>query len=304
MAVISTGNHPKALWPGINAIWGIEYDEKSQQWQKVFTKATSDKKYEEDFESTSFGLAPEKAEGTAILYDTHSQQSTTRYTNVTYGLGWIVTEEEFDDNQYEKLASFRTRALAFSFRQTKETVGGNILNRAFNSSFVGGDAVELVSTAHPTSGGGTQSNELSPAADLSEAALETLMIQVRNALNSRGLKIALVPRKLIAGPLNQFEAHRIVNSNLRPGTANNDINAMRDMGMLPDGVMVYDYLTVGSDDWFIKTDAKDGLKMFQRKPYMFKQDNDFDTANRKAKASERYVFGWSDWRAVYGSPGV
>jgi hypothetical protein len=302
MAVITTGNHPKALWPGINKWFGISYAEKDQQWPGVFAKNTSDKAYEEDVEATSFGLAVVKTQGGAVSYDSHSQQYTARYTHITYGLGWIVTEEEISDNQYEQLASFRTRALAFSMRQTKETVAANVLNRAFDSNYTGADSKELCATDHP-SVYGSQSNELSPAADLSEAALETLMIQVRNARNNRGLKIALVPKKLIVAPENQFEAHRIVNTNLRPGTANNDINALRSMGMLPDGVMVYDYLTT-VDDFFLKTDAPDSLKLFQRWPYRFSKDNDFDTNNAKAKGIERFSVGWSDWRGLYGSVGV
>lgn len=301
--VITTGNHPKAIWPGINAIYGISYDEKSQQWQMIFDKNTSDKQYEEDFEATSFGLAPIKPQASSLSYDSHSQGSVTRYTNITYALGWIVTREEESDQQYPKLAAFRTRALAYSMRQTKETVAGNVLNRAFTSGFTGGDGKVLCASDHPTFSG-NQSNLQSPTADLSEAALEDMMINVRNAVNSRGLKINLIPQMLIVSPTNQFEAHRIVNSNLRPGTPNNDINAIRNMGMLPKGVMVYDYLTLGSDDYFLTTNAVEGMKMFQRWSYEFKTDSDFDTENFKAKATERYVFGWSDWRGIFGSAGV
>lgn len=182
MAVITSGNHPKALWPGVLKWYGMGYAEKDQQWSQVFSKLTSKKSYEELVEATSFGLAPVKAEGAAVSYDSHAQGSTTRLTHVVYGLGWIVTREEREDGQYEQLSQFRSRALGFSLRQTKEIVAGNVLNRAFDSNYTGGDAKELCATDHPTQDG-TQSNELSPAADLSEAALETLMIQVRAAKN-------------------------------------------------------------------------------------------------------------------------
>jgi hypothetical protein len=302
MAVISTGNHPRLLWPGVKALIGISYDELSQQWSEVFTKGESDKSYEILVEATSFGLMPVKAEGSAISYDSHVQQSTTTLTNVTYGMGAIVTEEEIDDNKYEKLGKARAKMLGFSARQTKETVGANIFNRAFDSNYVGGDGKELCATDHPTVNG-TQSNELSPAADMSEAALETMLIQISNVKNSRGLRINLKGQKLIVPPELQFDAERIVNSTLRPGTANNDLNAMKSKGMLPGGVFVWQYLDQG-DDFFIKTNCMDGLMMLQRKPFAYDKDNDFDTNNAKMKATERYVFGWGDWRCLYGSVGV
>ncbi len=302
MAVISTGNHPKALWPGVKAWYGIGYDEIPAQWSQVFSKESSDKSYEEMVEATSFGLAPVKSEGSAISYDSHVQQSTTRFTNVTYGLGYIVTREEIEDNKYEKLSKARAKALGYSMRQTKEVVHGNIFNRAFTSAYAGGDGKEMCATDHPTVNG-TQSNELNPAADFSEAALETLLIQIRNARNSRGLRINLTGQKLLVPAELQFDAARVVNSVLRPGTANNDINAQKYMGMLPDGVMTWVYLDQG-DDFFILTDCPDGIMSFQRRGMEFDKDNDFDTENAKAKATERYVAGWADWRKVYGCVGV
>lgn len=302
MAVITTGNHPKLLWPGIQAIFGISYNEKSQEWSQVFSRNTSSKAYEEDPEVTSFGLAPIVAQGASVGYDDHNQQGTQRYTHVKYGLGYIVTEEEIDDNQYQEVSEFRAKALGWSMRQTKEIVAANVLNRAFTAGFTGADGVILCSASHVTVSG-NQSNALTPAADLSEAALETLMIQVRNARNNRGLKINLMAKKLIVAPENWFEAERIVNSNLRPGTPNNDLNAMKSMGVLPEGVFVYDYLTTG-DDFFIKTDCPDSLKLIERKAMAFKRDNDFDTNNAKAKATMRFSVGWSDWRGIYGSAGV
>lgn len=302
MAVIISGAHPKSLWPGVKEWFGLGYNEIPVQWSQVFSKDTSDQSYEEMVEATGFGLAPVKAEGESIRYDSHAQQQIQRFINVTYGLGYIVTEEEIDDNKYEKLSKGRAKALGYSMRQTKEVVHANIFNRAFSGSYVYGDGVAMCSTAHPTTSG-NQSNSLSPAADLSEAALETMLIQISNAKNNRGLRIGLTGRKLVVPPELQFDANRIVNSNLRAGTANNDLNAMKNMGMLPDGVFVWQYLDQG-DDFFIKTDCPMGVISFQRKPLSFAKDNDFDTSNAKAKATERYVPGLGDFRAIYGCTGV
>jgi hypothetical protein len=278
------------------------YKDQPEEHTMVFDVGTSDKAYEEDQELTGFGLAPVKSEGGSISYDTTVNGYVTRYTNVTYGLGFIVTEEAVEDNQYKTQAERRVKALRRSMRHTKETVGANVLNRAFNSGFTGGDGKELIATDHPTANG-TQSNELAVAADLSEASLEDMFIQIMNATDSRGLRIALKPRKLIVAPGNAFEATRIVKSELQNDTANNAINAMRSMGLLPDGVMVWSFLT-DADAWFIKTDASDGLKLLNRRPLALEKDSDFETGNFKHKATERYAFGWSDWRAVYGTPGA
>jgi hypothetical protein len=302
MSVITTGNHPKALWPGIQRWWGVAYNKHPEEWSRIFDVKTSNKAYEEDVEATGFGLAPQKAEGSAVSYTSHTQGATTRYTNVAYALGFIVTKEEIDDNQYEKLAMSRTSSLAFSMRTTKEIVHANIFNRAFSPSYTGGDGKELCATDHPVAGGGTQSNELPVAADLSEAALEDLMIQIGTAKNAMGLQIALVGRKLIIPPQLEFDAVRIVRSNLQSGTGNNDVNAMKELGLLPDGIMVNHYFT-DEDAWFVKTNAPEGLTHYKRKAIEFTKDNDFDTENAKAKAYERYSAGWTDWRAVYGSPG-
>jgi len=302
MAVISTGNHPKALWPGIHAWWGLEYNKHPLEWSMIFDVMTSDKSYEEEVEATGFGLAPVKSEGAAISYDSHTQGATTRYTNVVYGLGFIVTEEEEDDNQYERLARGRTTSLAFSMRTTKEIVHANVLNRGFTAAYAGGDGKELFATDHPTVNG-TQSNELTTAADFSEAALEDLLIQIGNATNTRGHQIALVGQKLIIPVSLQFEATRVLKSTLRSDSADNDINAVRSMGLLPGGVVVNHYLT-DADAWFVTTNAPRGLQHFKRKALAFAQDSDFDTANKKHKATERYAVGWTDWRGAYGSPGA
>lgn len=300
--VITTGSHPKALWPGMRKFWGRKYDEHPVEWTKIFESATSEKNYEEDTELTGFGLAPIKAQAGAVSYDSESQGPTKRYTHVTYGLGYIVTREEMEDNQYEEVSKKRITALAFSMRQTEEIVHANILNRAFNTSYTGGDAKALIVSDHPTVSG-TQSNVLSTAADLSEASLEDMAIQIMQATNSRGHKIAIMPRLLIVHPSEAFNAERIVKSTLQSGTANNDLNAIRSMGILPDGVMVNHYLT-DSDAWFVKTNAPNGLMHFTRRSTEFKQDNDFDTENAKAKSTMRFSCGWTDWRGCYGTPGA
>jgi hypothetical protein len=301
MSVITSGNHPKLLWPGLNAIFG-KYKDLPYQHTQVFDAHESDKSYEEDVELTGFGLAPVKSEGGSISYDSHTQGPTTRYTNVTYGLGFIETIEAVEDNLYKQRATSRTKMLARSMRITKETVVANVINRAFNNAYLGGDGLELISTAHVTVDG-TQSNELAVAADLSEASLEDMFIQIMNATDSRGLRIRLMPKKLIVPPNLAFEAERIVKSNLQNDTANNAINAIKSTGMLPGGVMVWHYLS-DTDAWFITTDAENGLKLFNRRALSFAKDSDFDTDNFKHKATERYVAGWSDWRGIFGSEGA
>lgn len=299
--VITTGNHPKALWPGIRKWFGRTYDEFPVECTMVFDTDSSDKAYEEDVEVTGFGLAPIKAEGASVSFDSETQGYTKRYMHVAYALGYIVTKEELDDNLYEIVSKRRSRALAFSMRQTKEVVGANILNRATDSNYTGGDGKELLATDHPSLAG-NWSNELTTAADLSEASLEDIMIQIATATNARGLRIALMGQQLIVPPNLAFEAERIVKSNLQNDTANNAINAMKSKGLLPKGVMTYHYLT-DTDQWFVKTNCPSGLQMLTRKALEFDKDNDFDTKNAKASAYERYAFGWTDPRCIYGSPG-
>lgn len=302
MAVITTGSHPKALWPGVKAFFGKTYNEKPLVCDMVFDSVTSNKAYEEYVEETGFGLAPKKPEGSAVSYDTDQQGYVYRLTNVTYGLGAKVTQEAIDDNQYEAVAKKKAAKLARSMRQTKENVAANILNRGFNSAFTGGDGKELFATDHPTLDG-TQSNEMAVASDLSEASLEDLLTLIRGAKDSRGLRIQLKGQKLIVPPELEFEATRIVSSVNQSGTANNDINAMKELGMLPGGVVVWDYLT-DPDAFFIKTDAEDGMLRQKRKALAMTQDNDFDTDNACMKATERYAFGFADWRGAYASPGA
>lgn len=300
--VETRGTLPKALWPGVKAWWGMEYSKHPEECTKVFTKDTSDKAHEEDVELAGLGLATVKTEGGSSAYDNMRQGPTSRYTHLTYSLGYIVTEEEFDDNVYEKVARARTQALAFSCRTTKEVVGANVLNRAGTAGFTGGDGVVLLSTAHPTMNGSTQANRMSAHADMSEAAIEDMLKLIMKAQNTMGHPIAIRPQRLIVSPDGAFEATRIVKSVLQSGSANNDTNAMREMGIFREDPMIYHYLT-DADAWFITTDVPNGLKMYSRKERSIRRDSDFDTDNLKVKAVERYSFGWTDWRGVYGSIG-
>ena len=303
MGVITSTSFAKALWPGVNAWYGKAYNEYATEWDKLgFEKNTSKKAYEEDVGLTSFGLAVQKPEGTAIRYDSERQGFTSRYTHVVYGLGFIVTREIFEDDQYDVVGQRKAKGLARSMRMTKETVGANIYNRAFNSSYTGGDGVCMLSASHPNVTGGTWSNILATASDLSEAALEQATIDIENFRDDRGLLIAAKPKKLIVPRQLRFEAHRILKADGRTGTDLNDPNALKDMGLFGD-VTVNHFLT-DSDAWFIVTDVNDGLKYFERRGDQFEMDNDFDTENAKFKATARYSFGWTDPRGIFGSPGA
>ena len=300
--VITTGNIPKALWPGIKGWWGRFYDEHPVQYTDLFEIQQSEMSYEELVEVTGFGLAPVKPQGQAIEYDSEEQSTVSRFTNVAYALGFIVTWEETRDNLYMKVAKRRTQALAWSMRQTKENVSANVYNRGFNSTYTGGDGVEMLSTAHP-SFSGNQSNELSVAADFSEASLEDLCIQIANAVNTRGLKIDIKPKSLIIPTSLMYEAQRVLKSVLQNDTANNAINALKVTNSIPEGIKVNNYLT-DTDAWFVRTDCPESLILFERDPMMFEQDNDGDTKNIKYNAYERYIPKWADWRGIYGSPGA
>jgi phage major head subunit gpT-like protein len=299
---ITTGAHPKALWPGVKAFFGKTYKEKPTQYSLMFDVQTSDKAYEERVEETGFGLAPVKSEAGSLSYDTDAQGYISRFTNVTYGLGAKVSMEAIADNQYEDVARRKAAKLARSMRQTMENVAANVFNRGFTSAFAGGDGLELFSTLHPTLSG-VQSNELAVAADLSEAAVEDALTLIRELTDSRGLRIQLKGQKLILPPELEFEGTRIVSSTNQSGTANNDINAMKALGMLPGGIVVGDYLT-DPDAWFITTDAEEGLIFQTRMDAKFDQDNDFDTKNACMSVISRFTCGWADWRGAVGSPGA
>lgn len=302
MAAINTGNIAKLLWPGLNAVWGSEYTEYPMEWRMLFDEDSSDKAYEEDQLMPGFGLAPIKTQGAATSYDVTSQGYTSRYTHIAYGLGYVVTREAIADNQYKSKALRGTRDLAFSFRQTKENVAANIYNRAFNASYTGGDGSAMCVSTHATIAG-NQSNILSASADLSEASLEDMCVNIMNATNERGLRISLMPKSLIIPTNSLFEAQRILKSQLQNDTANNAVNAIKSFGMFSDGASVNHYLT-DTDSWFVRTNAPNGLKYFSRDGAEFTQDADFDTSNLKYKGYERYSFGWTDWRGIYSSPGA
>lgn len=302
---ISRSAHPSSLWPGIYAWFGNKYKEMPKPFETYFQMETSDKAYEEIVEATGFGLAAPKAEGAGIQYDTAGEGYKTRFTNVTYGLGYIVTREALEDNQYKTLSERRSSELARSMNATKCIVHANILNRGFSGSFVGGDGVALFSAAHPTVVG-NQSNLLT-AADLSEAALEDAATRIMLLENARGIKIGARPRTLIIHPSEWANATRILESDLQSGaktdtTNTNNVNALKVKGVV-DQVVMDPYLT-DTDAWFLTTDIPYGLLSFQRRAMEFKQDNDFDTENAKAKATERYVPGWADWRGIFGSAGA
>jgi hypothetical protein len=300
--VINSSNFAKALWPGVNAWYGKAYDEYPVEYTKLFETHKSRKAFEEDVGITSFGLANIKGEGAPIQYDAERQTFVTRYSHVVYALGFAITREAFEDDQYDIVGQKKAQGLAFSMRQTKEIVAANVYNRAFNSSYTGGDGVSLLNASHPMFAGGTFSNILSTASDLSEAALEQACINIADFTNDRGLKIAVRPKSLIIPKELMFEASRILKAEKRPGSDSNDPNVLKMMGLIPE-VIVNHYLT-DTDAWFIRTDVQDGLKYWERRADEFGMDEDFDTENAKYKATARYSFGWTDPRAIFGSAGA
>jgi len=304
--VITTGNNPRLLQEGVARVYGQAYDAHNEQFTMLYDTQQSRKYFELDVQWEGLGLAPQKQEGSGTAFDSQQQGFVPKYPNLTYSLGFIVTEEDLDDNLYD-LFPRRSRALAFSMRQTKENVGANVYNRGFNSAFLmeGGDGVELFSTAHVRgpSDSTVFSNELATPASLSEASLEDLLIQINQAVDARGLRIAIRGERLIVPPQLGFEAERIMNSVLQNDTGNNAVNAIRSTGMLPAGHMVNNYLT-SATAWFIKTNAPMGMTYYTRKASDFQQDNEFGTSNARFKATERYSFGWTDPRGAYGSAGV
>ena len=299
MAAITRSNHPSALWPGIKAFFGNSYKDLPAEWSQIFERETSDKYKEELVEVTGFGLAPVKSEGASISYDTDSEGYKSTLTHVVYGLGYVVTREEMEDNQYKVVSERRSRALAFSMRTTAEIVHANYLNRAFSSSYLGGDGVALCSSAHPTRSG-NQSNLLT-AADLSETAVEDAVKAVMQMKNNRGLNIAAQVKRLIIPTAEAFNATRILESQLRVSTANNDVNAVKAMGVVPE-VVINHYLT-DTDAYFFQTDIPEGLKSMWRREVALEKDSDFDTENAKAKATMRFAVGSGDFRAIFGAAG-
>ena len=292
----------KELEPGLNALFGLEYDRYENQHTEIFDEENSDRAFEEEVMLGGFGNAEVKPEGSGVVYEQAQETFTARYSHETIALAFSLTEEAVEDNLYDKISTRYTKALARSMANTKQIKAANVLNRAFNSSFLGGDDKELCATDHPTLSG-TQKNELSTAADLNETSLEQMLIDIADMKDERGMKIALRGMKMII-PVNlQFVAERLMKSAGRVGTADNDLNAVRSMGMVPQGYVVNNFLT-DTDAFFIKTDAPNGLKMFTRAPIRTAMEGDFDTGNVRYKARERYSFGFSDWRGIFGSPGA
>lgn len=301
---INVGSFPKLIYPGVRKWYGLEYSKYSPQWPELFEKTTSSRAFEEEVGFSGLGLLQVKTEGGGINYDTARQGFTVRYTPVVFALGFTITREMYEDDQYGVIGKRKAEFLAFSAQQTKEINGANVYNRAFSSSYVGGDGVSMISASHPNVSGGTQSNTLSTNANLSEAALEQACIDIMGYTDDRGLRIAIKPQKLILPKDLMFEAERILKSDGRVGTANNDLNAIKVMGKFPGGVVVNQYLT-SSTAWFIRTDAKDGPKYVERRGDEFDMENDFDTENAKFKVTGRYTFGWTDGlRTVYGAQGI
>jgi hypothetical protein len=299
---ISRSQLVKELEPGLNALFGLEYGRYDAEHAEIFETETSDRAFEEEVMLSGFGNARVKSEGGSIVYDNATETFTARYTHETIALGFAITEEAVEDNLYDRVSARYTKALARSMANTKQVKAANVLNNAFDSNFAGGDGVELCSTAHPLVAG-TLSNELATPADLNETSLEQALIDIAAFTDERGLLISTQGRKLIIPSELQFVAERLTQSQLRVATADNDINALRNMGMIPEGYVVNHYLT-DPDAFFIKTDIPNGFKLFQRSPIRTSMEGDFDTGNVRYKARERYSFGFSDPRCVFGSPGA
>ena len=291
----------KELEPGLHALFGMEYGTYQREYEQIFEMDSSEKAFEEEVALSAFGAAPEKGEGAAVSYDTAQEFFTARYVHKTYALAYSITEEAMDDNLYDSLSKRYTKALARSHAHTRNQTGANVLNNGHSGSYTGGDGVALFSAAHPLVSGANQSNTVS--ADLSETSLENAVIAIADWKDNRGLPINIQAKKLVIPTQNMFTAERIINSELRVGTADNDTNAMRNMGMFSEGVHVNHFLT-DPDSWYLMTDAPRGMIHFERKPMTTQMEPEFETGNYRFKASCRYSFGWSDWRGAFGSAGA
>ena len=300
---ISRAQLLKELLPGLNALFGLEYQKYGEEHKEIFDQESSERSFEEEVKLSGFSAAPVKDEGAAIAYDNAQEAWSARYNHETIALGFSITEEAMEDNLYDSLSSRYTKALARAMAYTKQVKAAAVLNNGFNSSYAGGDGVELFSTAHPLVSGGTNSNEPSANVDLNETSLEAAIIQIAGWTDERGLLIASRPLKMIVPPALQFVATRLLETELRTATADNDINAIRSMGAIPQGYTVNHFLT-DTDAWFLKTDVPNGLKHFVRTPMQTSMDGDFDTGNARYKARERYSFGWSDPLGMWGSQGA
>ncbi|NBT76417.1 MAG: hypothetical protein EBT15_10720 [Betaproteobacteria bacterium] len=294
----------KELEPGLNALFGMEYNRYENEHAEIFATESSDRAFEEEVMLTGFGAAPTKSEGAGVSYDAAQESFTARYTHETVALAFALTEEAIEDNLYDRLSSRYTKALARSMAHTKQVKAASVLNNAFTAGvYAGGDGVALCATNHPTALGPNFSNEPATPADLNETSLEQGIIDIAAFTDERGLKVAVIARKLVVPKELQFTAERLMKSTLRTATADNDVNAIKSMGLIPEGYVVNHYLTE-TEAWFLLTDAPNGLKMFQRSNIKTAFEGDFDTGNVRYKARERYSFGWSDPRGIYGSPGA
>ena len=300
---ISRAQLSKELEPGLNALFGMEYARYENQHSEIFTTETSDRSFEEEVMLSGFGAAPTKSEGTGVAFDDANEAYTARYNHETVALAFSITEEAVEDNLYDRLSARYTKALARSMAHTKQVKAAAVLNNAFDSTVTGGDGKELCATDHPLTTGSTFANEPSTAADLNETSLEDALIKIAGFVDERGLIVALRGMKLIIPRQLQFVAERIMNSTLRVSTSDNDINALKSMGMLPEGYVVNDFLT-DTDAFFIMTDTPRGFLHFERVALSTGMEADFDTGNMRYKARERYSFGFSDPRCVFGSPGA
>lgn len=301
--IITTGSHPKALWPGLHALWGQLYDQYPAEYGDLYDQETSDKAYEEDVQITGFGLAPVKPQGQTVTYDSEVQGPVMRYTHIAYALGYIVTYEEQRDNLYEEVSTRRVKANAFSMNQTIENIAAFPYNNAFaTTNFVTADGAALISTAHVNTTGGTYSNALSPAADLSEAALEDLTVQIMGVQTDRGLLINIMPESLHIPRQEWYNANRILQSVLQSNASTNNINVLKATNAFPKGIKLNHYFTA-PHAWFIRTNCMNGMTMFWRDRPSFDQDNDFDTRNVKASSYMRFSVGNTDPRGVFGSNG-
>jgi len=290
----------KELLPGLNALFGLEYARYGEEHKEIYETEKSERSFEEETKLSGFSAAPVKAEGTAISYDNAQEAFTARYSHETIALGFSITEEAIEDNLYDSLSARYTKGLARAMAYTKQVKAAAILNNGFNAAIVGGDGVSLFNTAHPLVNGGTNANTPSTPADLNETALENAVIQIAAWTDERGLLIAARPKKLIVPPALMFVATRLLDTELRVGTNNNDINAIKNNGSIPEGYTVNHFLTA-PNAWFLTTDVPNGMKHFERTPLQNSMDGDFDTGNVRYKARERYSFGYSDPLGIYGS---
>jgi hypothetical protein len=298
---ISRAQLLKELLPGLNALFGLEYKSYSEEHKEIYATETSERSFEEETKLSGFSAAPVKSEGAAIAYDNAQEAWTARYSHETIALGFSITEEAVEDNLYDSLSKRYTKALARAMSYTKQVKAASVLNNGFSSSYVGGDGVALFSANHPLVSGGSNSNRLT-ASDLNETSLEAAVIQIAAWTDERGLLIAAKPRKLIVPPPLMFTAKRLLDTELRVATADNDINALKAMGSIPEGYTVNHFLT-DTNAWYLTTDVPNGMKHFVRTPLANSMDGDFDTGNVRYKSRERYSFGWSDPLGMFGSPG-